>query len=458
MRDGIERLLSDPNKSSTSFSHIADLPYLVLKKVLDKVFLAFLLLFLPTQLGKHFWPFFSSVNGIRIDYLSPTFYFTDLLIIVLIFLNIKNIRKAAKLIRLSKTNNLIIVAIFLSVFLSILISPSPILGILKLIKILELILLGFVLFVNRENLLDLLSKILPFTIIFESLLAAFQFINKGSIGGIFYFLGERMFTSQTPNIANANILGELILRPYGTFPHPNVLAGFLLIATVYLLFNSGFEKNHLAKIAIFFGSFGILLSMSRISIILFGILVLVFFAKRKLLIPFLLITFSILFLFISPLRDRFVFSLDDTSIVERQLLLDSAVRMVKDSPLFGVGLNNFLPSLPSYYKVLENVFYLQPVHNLPLLIFSEVGLIGGVLILYLFYLVFRRANFESRILLSLIVFISLFDHYFLTLQQGQLLLTLVLVLSLIEKRDTTKLLTRMGSSLQKERNASLKSN
>ena len=198
--------------------------------------------------------------------------------------------------------------------------------------------------------------------------------------------------------------------------------------------------------------------MSRISIILFGILVLVFFAKRKLLIPFLLITFSILFLFLSPLRDRFVFSLDDTSIVERQLLLDSAVRMVKDSPLFGVGLNNFLPSLPSYYKVLENVFYLQPVHNLPLLIFSEVGLIGGVLILYLFYLVFRRANFESRILLSLIVFISLFDHYFLTLQQGQLLLTLVLVLSLIEKRDTTKLLTRMGSSLQKERNASLKSN
>ncbi|MCL5090716.1 MAG: hypothetical protein M1514_01765 [Patescibacteria group bacterium] len=50
-----------------------------------KVFFFFLtLLFLPTQLGKHFWPPFSHVYSLGIDYLSPTIYFWDLLAISLL--------------------------------------------------------------------------------------------------------------------------------------------------------------------------------------------------------------------------------------------------------------------------------------------------------------------------------------------------------------------------------------
>ena len=48
---------------------------------LSAIFFYLLILFLPTQLGKHFWPNFSYVYGVRIDYLSPTLYFTDILII-----------------------------------------------------------------------------------------------------------------------------------------------------------------------------------------------------------------------------------------------------------------------------------------------------------------------------------------------------------------------------------------
>ncbi|MEK9176076.1 MAG: hypothetical protein AAB520_01390, partial [Patescibacteria group bacterium] len=50
---------------------------------LDKLIFYLLLLFLPTQLGLHLWPDFSFVHGIRIDYLSPTIYFTDFLIVIL---------------------------------------------------------------------------------------------------------------------------------------------------------------------------------------------------------------------------------------------------------------------------------------------------------------------------------------------------------------------------------------
>jgi len=39
---------------------------------------------MPTQLALHFWPSWAHVFGIRVDYLAPTLYLTDLLLIVLI--------------------------------------------------------------------------------------------------------------------------------------------------------------------------------------------------------------------------------------------------------------------------------------------------------------------------------------------------------------------------------------
>src|SRR5258706_15195361 len=50
---------------------------------IESLLLSLLILFIPTELGKHFWPDFSIVTGIRVDYLSPTFYFTDILVVLL---------------------------------------------------------------------------------------------------------------------------------------------------------------------------------------------------------------------------------------------------------------------------------------------------------------------------------------------------------------------------------------
>lgn len=404
----------------------------------NKTFLFLILLFLPTQLGFHFWPPFSYVNGIRIDYLSPTLYFSDVLIIVFISLSIKNIRLDLLRVKLSKKGRTIIALTLLSVFGSVIFSQVPMLSFIKTIKIVEYSFFGFALYANRQLLLKLLPKILPITIIFEVLLAFAQFFNKGSINGVFYFLGERAFTSQTPNIANVNILGELILRPYGTFPHPNVLGGFILISVAIIIFSKSFEKNMLSKAGVIIGALGIFISMSRISIVLFMILVLVFFAKRKTFVSYLLISISLGFLFLTPIRERFVVNLNEESLVVREQLINSSLSMIKNSPLFGVGLNNFLPSLPRFYEVSDIVYYIQPVHNILLLVFSEIGIIGGTLILYLLALVFIRSRFESKVLLFLVFGISMFDHYFLTIQQGQLLLTLVLVLSLINQEPKMK--------------------
>src|SRR5476651_2543095 len=61
---------------------------------LSLLFFYLLILFLPTQLGKHFWPNFSFVYGIRVDYLSPTIYISDILFVLLFFLSIFSLRKA----------------------------------------------------------------------------------------------------------------------------------------------------------------------------------------------------------------------------------------------------------------------------------------------------------------------------------------------------------------------------
>ena len=50
----------------------------------SKLLIWLIVFFLPSQLGLHFWPSFSRAAGIRLDYLSPTLYFVDLLLLVFV--------------------------------------------------------------------------------------------------------------------------------------------------------------------------------------------------------------------------------------------------------------------------------------------------------------------------------------------------------------------------------------
>src|ERR1035437_9579523 len=101
---------------------------------LSAIFFYLLLLFLPTQFGKHFWPNFSYVYGIRIDYLSPTLYFTDVLIILIIVFWLFEKRKS-----LSKVfPKLRFFAVFiLFIIIGIIQSNSQAVGIYGLVKLLE---------------------------------------------------------------------------------------------------------------------------------------------------------------------------------------------------------------------------------------------------------------------------------------------------------------------------------
>lgn len=402
-----------------------------------KLLFYLLLIFLPTQFGKHFWPNFSFVYGLRLDYLSPTIYFTDLIIFSILFLSAKNI-----FINLKKINKKIKILILLTFFLlliNITQSYSPLAGIYGLIKITEYFFLSIFVIYNLKN----FSKkniflSLSIALIFESFLAIFQVLSKGSIGGFLYFLGERTFSSSTPGIANASINGELILRPYATFSHPNVLAGFLLIYSFLLLkFFSKKEKNIL-YFCLLISSIVMLLTLSRIAILfwiisavlLFGISIYKKYKNAKLKIKkhtIIISLFSFLFfilIFGASVSQRFLStSLGEQSIVERQELIVRSFEMFIKSPALGVGINNF-------YFYLESKDIIQPVHNIFLLILSSGGIFLSALTILLFTKAIKRTLIKREyylfITLMCIVLVGGFDHYFLTLQQGQLLMALVL--------------------------------
>lgn len=379
---------------------------------------------MPTQLGKHFWPDFTFISGIRIDYLSPTLYLTDIITFLLFLFTYYK-----KKIKLSTPHPYILFVLTL-VILSVALSQNPLAGIYGLIKLFEMIFVAYYIYKNVN--IVFLSKVLSIAIVYQSLIAVTQFINKGSTN-LFYLLGERSFNSQTPNIANATIDGSLVLRVYGTFSHPNVLAGFLLtsilLIILYIKPQKTWEKLYFNAVLII-GGVTLIITLSRIPIILFALLIPVFLIRTKRYI-LLLGLYLLALIPVLPYLSRFLsFSFSDLSFLERKYQMIGAIEMTRDYPLLGVGLNNFLFHFQDYYFVATNYFFLQPVHNIYLLILSQLGFISFVITLYYLVKVVRQGSFNIKVVLLTILFLGFIDHYLLTVQQGQLLLAVLIGVSL----------------------------
>ncbi len=252
-------------------------------------------------------------------------------------------------------------------------------------------------------------------IIGESLIAILQFLTGSTLG--LWVLGERTFSITTPGIAKFDFYGRQFLRPYGTFPHPNVLAGYFFIVITIIYSKTSKYILSLSGLVIF-------LTMSR-TVILPMLLTAVSLLRKKWRI-FLIA----LIIFLSPvlfIRFSSLFNFDNLALLRREELIDNAWQIFLKSPLFGVGLNDFIPAQASDLIIGPNRF-LQPVHNIFLLSLSETGIVGFIGLLILITYPMIKAKYYLP--WFLIFFLGMFDHYFLTLPQGYRLLFLVWGLSL----------------------------
>lgn len=419
----------------------------MLEKI-ERALLFLVILFLPTQLGRHFWPDFSHVFSLPVDYLSPTIYFWDLLVLGLLIVWLFSKPKIK-----SWTLNLLFIFLFFQAS-SIVFAQNIGAGLVRVEQYLTAGLFGIYLS-SKEGLLKEIKLPLMLSLIFESVLAIGQFFNKGSLG--FWLFGERHFEIFTPAIAKFDFYGLEFLRPYGTFSHPNVLAAFLLIGLILLslrgTYRSGTSSGNLDNkdshvvrqladflgmtsiVTIFLCSFALLLTVSRTAILAAGIASLIMLKGR-------LKTFTlVLILILSPiLATRFLSLTDFDNLTwqRREELIESSVGMIVKSPLVGVGLNNFIPH--SATQVISGPSrFLQPAHNIFLLQLAETGIIGffGLLLLLYFPIKSCFLKKSSDLIFSrlftiwmIIIFLGMFDHYFLTLPQGYRLLFLIWGLSL----------------------------
>ena len=408
--------------------------------IADAILFRVLVFFTPLQLSKHFWPESAFVYGIRVDYLAPKLFITDFIIFLLLISWFARKPIFSKATQKAIYYSFIFVATLVfvnAVFLST--SPSFIFPTLKFIEYLLLIL-----YVSQNHVLVQKSLPLPllFSLIYLLAIALLQFISDSSIGGLFYFIGERNISATLPGIALVNLFGHSKLRPYATFPHPNALGGYALVSFLLIC---NYSKNSLVKASAFFASTVlILLSFSQNAWLAALTIALIFIMNKTYAthtFSYLFIMASAVFSLISPLVYKYLLNISSypQNITRRLYLSVISGKMISESPFFGIGLGAFIRELPLLQSKLELsnypeiIWWLQPVHNIFLLIASELGLLSLIVFVALLWklalLNFQHKKHFTYPLLA-IIFTGTFDHYWLTLQQTRIMFAIVLGLML----------------------------
>lgn len=400
---------------------------------LEQLLFFFTVLFLPTQLSKHFWPYFSTIFSIKTDYFSPVIYGWDLLVGFLLALFFYQRKKL-------KPTPLFLFLFFIITQLISFFSIGNIgSGFVRLEQYLVIGLFGVYI---ASQTFTFIKKSLYFglvgSVFYSAVLAIVQVVHGGTIG--FWILGERTFSLDTISIATFDWYGQVFLRAYATFPHPNVLASFFLVAIGLIIWlrEQKVKSNYLEIewMVLIIGSFGLVLTFSRVALVFFGF-IFAYLLKNRIKL------FGIIFLFLLPflyVRFHSAFNFDQLSFIRREELALQAFAMINNNILFGVGLNNFIYQLAYSSPVSGEIRFLQPVHNIFLLNQVETGVLGTTgFILLVSTAVLKVWKTQQRKLL-LFIWISIlglgfFDHYFLTLAQGQRLLFLVWGISMLEYED-----------------------
>jgi len=391
------------------------------------------------QLGKHFWPEYAFVNGIRLDYLSPTIYLSDISILLFIAFHIvSHINAFYRIISKSFVLPLFLISLLFSSYFAQNFEAS----IYWSLKLIEIVFFSLCVanYSFNKILLRRLINVLVVASLVQSVIVLIQFGLQRSVGGALYFLGERTFSLSTIGISTFVANGQEILRPYGTFPHPNVLAFFL--SMVFLFVVSGILSEKKSKFVYFYIAslipvlVALLITASRVIIFLTLIIAVFSFLRSKKFLLYSLITIMAIFPFYIVLFSGRFLALDSlaSSIMIRLEFINLGIKILQENLLFGVGLNNTF--LESSFRNLPIYARFQPIHNIYLHLLLQIGLFGAIPVSIFVYKALKRAlllvkdrKFPAYIiaLLTIEIFtVGLLDHFIITLQQGLIMGGLVL--------------------------------
>lgn len=350
-------------------------------------------------------------------------------------------------------------------------------------------------FVSRETLRIL--GVFCVSLGIQALIGIFQYFSQGSLGlkilgesvlvpgwkGIAVFITKGLVNPLLASFSAylSNISSETyIIRAYGTLPHANVFGAFMysgLLFGLLLNYRVSRETNKIwrifAKLLLVLCVFGVIFSFSRtiwlvslLSVIFWFLIIYMqirkhlvqnmqtgkhdqdfaeYFPGRVVAIAAtVFLTVGVcLFIFGPQIKDRLVeadaqsFSTQQ-SYVERSQFNSIALAMIRERPVLGVGVKNFVARMQDFSgeKLRPELF--QPVHNIYLLIAAESGVVALAAVLFFFLNIVRHViaeamagrhaifNFTLLTILGGFFLIGLFDHYLWTIQQGSLALWVAL--------------------------------
>lgn len=361
------------------------------------------------------------VNGLRVDYLLPKIFLTDLLLLPVIAIGLW--LQGDSVIRwMNRAKILLLVALLVA--LTQVFATYPQTSFFTVIKGIELGLLFIVLVANRTLLKrQHLTWALSLSIVLQAVLGWYQFMFQHSAAP-YWLLGESSLNSSALGLARTSFGGEERLLAYGSTAHPNILAGVSVLFFLLVVLLDNKRKNIWLVLPVISTLF-ITQSISALAALLIGLL----FNFKKTVFSSASLLKTLLFLtIVTPFFWRTAESLfDNPSITRRAELHHAAVSMVVNKPLLGVGLNNFTVVLEEYLSKQEFVRFIQPAHNSLWLLSAETGVLGLLLLWLIVKNMTRHLRF-TPVILALVPLLSI-DHYMTTTQTGLLALVLFTALS-----------------------------
>lgn len=340
------------------------------------------------------------------EYLDISVYLADFAFFGILFYIIYNeniiLSTILQLFHVKQNKEILVLPIFILIIagISVFFSYNLELSLRQLLFLFEGIILYFIIIflyvfhvkhaknnVSCETTWSFLIKGVYYFAFLNAFLAIIQFIQQKDLS--LYFLGESHLHTGLENIATVSFFGHKLLRAYGLFPHPNILAAFLLLSWFFLrIFNVSRETNaHTYKK--------------------------MFHVKHQL----FLVLFSAFILFLSFKK----------SFNEREYSLLEYVKTNTIS-IFGNGIGTSYLQEASLLKTsLQNNWILQPAHSFYFIILSEIGFLGAIsMVLFLLTILWSKSEKMFHVkqgqgissLAFCIIILALGDHFFITIPQG----------------------------------------
>lgn len=334
---------------------------------------------------------------------------------------------------------------------------SPSLAFYKLTFLTSAVALVFIILVLKPKFL-FMAWAFVFSGVFQAIIALNQFITQEIAGN--KWLGMASQDPQTLGVPIVELGGTRWLRTFGTMPHPNILAGLLLVSLFLIIGLYVIDKSKKSQKALplFFviNFLALMTTLSRGALLSFAVVIILtsFWNKKEKILAksttkFALIAILIIVLFSVSFPELITNRVTSNSYVEN---LSNNTRLAQyqefgsifsNSFFLGTGLGNYTlvqytnnPTLPG--------FIYQPIHNTYLLIIAELGFIGILIVAFFIMCLikafgnYKKWNTKELIAYSCLFALAitaLFDHYLWSFYFGIMFLAIIISLPLLTKQE-----------------------